>query len=159
MSTQVKKFQDMSVRDKIDFFVKCQDLMVKHHPNSDFVIRQNNIESRIKHAKNLIEKYQGLCYMDDSVCILFNKINVDSPDHPIPALRANMMKPPVEHYNAVSIDFVVFKNIKDCASFCQQNYDPRIEYVLYIKGGKPKIYKTRDFISHIFQIPIAWPMT
>jgi hypothetical protein len=158
MNNKVKKFQDLNVRDKIEFFVKCQDLLSKYHNKSDFVIRQNNIESRILHAKNLIQRYQGLCYMDDNVCVLFNKINIDDPNKPIPALRAHMMKPPIEHYNAVSIDFVVFRNIKDCASFCQQNYDTRTEYVVYIKGGKPKIYKTRDFISHIFQIPVSLPL-
>lgn len=155
MLGQIKKFQSLTRDEKIEFFLKCQELLMKYHGNSDFIIRQNNIEQRLQHAKELVDKYKGFCYMEDNICVLFNKINVGDENDPIGALSTHKFREPVEHYNAVSIDFVVFRDLKDCAEFCKNNYDHRIKYILYVKNAKPKLYKTEQFISRIFNIPIA----
>lgn len=155
MLLEVKPFQSLSVEEKAQFFAHGQSLLIQFHPNSDFIFRQSNVKDRLNEAKSLAHKYQGLCYADDNICVLFNKIVVSDPKDAVATLQANMFRPPHENYNGVSIDFVVFREIKDCMGFCQKQYDPKIQYVVYSKAGKPKIYKTEELMSHVFHMPKA----
>lgn len=151
----VKPFQNMTVEEKAQFFVHVQRLLVAHHPNSEYVFREDNIKERMAQAKSLVKKYQGLCYSDDNICVLYNKIFVTDPNDPVQALKDNMFQPTREDYNAVSIDFVVFRDMKDCLNFARGEYDPKIKYVVYSKGGKPRIYETAKLMSKSFHIPMA----
>ena len=150
-----KTFKDMTAEEKIDFFVYCQKLLVEFHPDSPFVCRQNNVQSRIQHIKDFIHNYKGLCYQDDNVCVLYNKIVITDPSDPVLALRTNMYHEPNPNYNAVTIDFVVFREIKDCMTFIKTNYDPRIQHVLFVKNNKVKIYPIVNFLTQMFNIPVV----
>jgi len=148
-------FTDLKVLDKVEFFVQCQRLLMEHHPDSPFLCHQNNLQERIKHVKSFVTNYKGLCYQDDTVCALYNRIIVTDTKAPEHALRMNMYKTPSPDYNAVVIDFVVFRDIKDCARFVQANYDPRVLYVLFVRHNKVKLYPVVEFLQQIFNIPVV----
>lgn len=145
----------MAAKEQIDFFVHCQKLLVEFHPTSPFICRANNIKGRIHQMRNFIDKYKGLCYASDNVCVLYNKIVIADPSDPVHTIRANMYHAPDPNYNGVIVDFVVFRDLKDCMPFVQSNYDPRIQYVLYVKNNKPKIYPVVNFLTQIFNIPVV----
>jgi hypothetical protein len=145
----VKLFIELTKTEKIQFFQSCQNLLVNHHPSSDFVIRENNINQRIQYAIDFCNKYKGFTYASDKVMVLFNKIKINDPNNPIQAIREHAYKAPASDYNAVSIDFVVFRDIKDCIEFCKNNYDPRIQFIVFVKNGKPKLYRTEQLMSKI----------
>ena len=153
----MRLFQDLTLQEKIDFFVHGQELLLKHHPDSDFLIRQSNVKERITFAQELMTKYQGLCYMDENIIVLANKVFVTNEHNAVNTLKEHMFKPPVEHYNAVSIDFVVFRQMNDCMEWVRGNYDPRIRFVVYVKNGTPQIYPTEKLISKSLHVPMAVP--
>jgi hypothetical protein len=157
MNLSTKPFQQLSIEDKARFFVHIQSLLVKYHPNSDFIFRQDNSVKRIAQAKDLFVKYKGLCYADENIAILFNKIFISDPTDAIKALRENMFQPPNENYNGVSLDFVVFRSMNDCLDFCKSQYDPQIRHIIYSKTGRPQIYRAEDLIARTLHLPIGVP--
>lgn len=150
----VKPFQELTNVEKVEFFLKCQQLLRDFHPKSDFIFRENNVAERMRHVAALSAKYKGFCYSNENICVLFNKIYVADERDPVTSLRENMYREPAKEYNAVSIDFVVFRNLNDCMEFSKAQYEPRIAYTVFVKNNQPKIYKTEKFISRILSIPI-----
>jgi hypothetical protein len=157
MNLSVKSFQATSSQEKLEFFVHTQRLLTTHHPESPFIFREDNVMERMEYVKNLSSRYQGFCYANDQVAILFNKIMVADIQDPVAALQNHKFKPAADPYNAVSIDFVVFRDIKDCLDFCQTQYDPFIKHVVYVKNGRPQIFETARLVSRIFNMPMARP--
>lgn len=145
----------MSVAERVAFFLKCQELLLSYHTTSPFLFTQTNAKERLSHAKSLNEQYKGLCYQDENICILYNKVHVEDEKDPVQALKIHKFKEPVQSYNAYSIDFVVFRRLMDCAIWIKNNYEPKIQFVLYVKNGKPQIYKTAPFIARLMKLPIA----
>ena len=148
-------FTDMSGRDRVEFFVQCQKLLVEFHPNSPFILREDNAYARIAQMKSILTQYKGVCYMNENLCMIYNKIVVSRADEPVEAIRAHMYKAPDPNYNAVIIDFVVFRHLQDCKDFVIQNYDPRIQYIVFVKNNKAKIYPLKDFAAQTFKIPVV----
>jgi hypothetical protein len=148
------EFQQLSAEEKVEFFLKCQELLMTHHPSSPFLCHTGNIKERVKHIQSFVSNYKGYCYKDDTVCALYNKIVVTNPDEPELALRANMYKEPAPNPNAITVDFVVFRDIKDCAKFVQLNYHHTIQYVLFVRHNKVKLYKTLGFVQQILNMPV-----
>lgn len=155
MLIPTKHFNNATKEEKLEFFLKCQSLLVEHHPDSPFVFREDNVDDRMKDSRAFLFNYKGLIYMDDNICVLFNKIKRDEGMSAVEVLNKYKFQPPDPDFNAVSIDFVVFRNLKDCAEWTKNQYDPRIKYVIYVKNGTPQFYQTEKLISRIFQMPLA----
>ena len=145
----------MSVGEQVDFFVHCQQLLVQYHADSEFICRQDNLPNRLLQIKAWVNKYKGICYQQDNVCVLYNRIVVTDPQNAVQSVSAAMYKPPDENYNAIMIDFAAFRDIKDCVTFVRENYDPRIQYVLFARHGKIKIYPVVDLVAQIFNMPVV----
>jgi hypothetical protein len=145
----------MSAEEKVDFFLQCQRLLVEFHPTSPFVCRQNNLKSRLSQMHSFVHNYKGYCHMDDNLCVLFNYVVVADKRDPVQIIKNNMYKEPDPNYNAVVIDFVVFRDLKDCQLFVQSYYDPRIQYVLFVKNNKVKLYNVVNFLGQIFNMPVV----
>ena len=134
-------FQSLTQEMKVDFFVKYQQLMLKHHPNSHFIIREDSLKKTLETCANNIKKYQGYSYLDENACILWNHIIVTDPQDINKVVMDNAYKPPNPDFNGVSIDFAVFRKIEDCLEFIKNNNNNKIKYVLFIRDGHPKIYQ------------------
>jgi hypothetical protein len=151
----MRLFQDLTKAEKIEFFIHGQTLLVNNHQDSDFVIREDNVKERVSHASSLATQYKGLCYQNENIILLYNKIILSGDLDPVAALKAYQWKEPDPNYNAISIDFVVFRELRDCFEWVKSNYDPRIQHVVYVKNGKPQLFKTEALISKIFKLPIS----
>jgi hypothetical protein len=148
-------FQNLTNEQKIDFFVKCQTLLIEHHPHSEFLFTETNLKDRKDFVYKFFHKYQGFYYQDDKVCILYNKIKVEDEKDPIKAIKDHMYRKPVADYNAISIDFVVFRKLEDCFAFCKTYYEPRIAYIVFVKNSAVKLYKTDKLLSSLSSAPLV----
>ena len=153
----IRRFQELTTQEKINFFLHGQTLLTTYHPTSEFIFRRSNIKERTLYIKELVTKYKGLCYSDENILVLFNKVFVANTHDPVVTLKDHMYKEPNEAYNAVSIDFVVFRHLKDCEAWIRSNYDPRIRFVVYVKNGTPQIFATPDLIARVLHLPISAP--
>lgn len=139
-------FQSLSAEKKVDFFVKCQELLIQYHPDSPFICRADNLEVRKKFVADFLKNYKGFCYQNDNICILYNHVKVEDPKDPIGAVKAHLYKPPQVEYNGVSVDFVVFRKLEDCLGFCKAQYKPNIQYILFVKNNEVKLYETESLL-------------
>ena len=142
-------FQSILLGEKIDFFIKCQELMLKYHPDSQFIVREKALPKTLEAFSDNIIKYKGYCYKDDNICVLWNKIIVSDSKNVNRAVKENAYKPPQDNFNGVSIDFAVFRKISDCFLFIKNNYEPQMKYVLFIREGKPKLYPIETILNGI----------
>jgi len=150
-----KPFDSLSNTEKIDFFVRCQDLLLKYHPNSPFLFRKDNAKDRLAFVKPVCEQYKGFAYWDDNVCAIYNKIVVNSEDEAVQAVSFYKYKPPAVPYNAIIVDFVVFKELKDCVTLVAQQFNASLKYILFIRHSQVRIYPTLQFLSQGLGIPIV----
>ena len=148
-------FRELPVKDKVEFFVQCQRILIENHPSSPFVCRANNLEQRLSHMRGFINQYKGFVYTDENVCTIYNKIVVNDVHDPTASVKAYMYQPPDPNFNAIMIDFVVFRNIKDCLAFVKTNYDPRIQYVLFVRHNKVKLYPVVKLLAGVLDMPIV----
>jgi hypothetical protein len=149
MSQQPILFQPLSRESKVEFFANCQRLLINFHPDSEFLFTTDNYAERKLFVLDFLHKYKGYCYSDDNICVLFNKVKVEDPRNPIKVIKDHIYKEPAEDFNAYSIDFVVFRKLSDCMNFCQAQYSPRIEYVLFVKNNEVKLYETSKLLAHL----------
>lgn len=143
-------FQSISQEDKVNFFVQCQALMLKHHPKSQFVIKEKQLDKALELFKDNIMRYQGYVHADENICILWNKIIISDANNANRAVTENAYLPPNQNFNAVSIDFAVFRKIEDCFLFIKANHEVQMKHVLFIREGKPKIYPIDQILKVIF---------
>jgi hypothetical protein len=143
------RFQELTKEQQVDFFIKCQELLVKYHPNSQFLFTKENLEERRHWVEGFLKKYKGYVYADDNICVLFNKVRVDDARNPQKTLKDYFYSEPAENFNAVSIDFVVFRKLGDCMEFCKSQYSPQIEWIVFVKNNELKLYKTKDLLVHL----------
>jgi len=144
-------FNELHIEQKVDFFIKCQKLLIKYHSKSPFVIRKNNLEKSVNAFVSHIQDYKGYFFYNDNICVLFNYIYVDDSIQldKNQTLRANAYQAPAENHNGVSIDFVVFREIADSLEFIRSQDTPQIKYVLFVKDGKIKLHKKDDLIQKL----------
>lgn len=142
-------FQSLNQKEKIDFFVQCQALMLRHHPNSSFIIKENKLKQSLEVFHDNIQRYQGYVYSDENICVLWNKIIVSDATNVNRVVTENAYLPPNPNFNAVSIDFAVFRKIEDCFLFIKNNQEEQMKHVLFIREGKPKIYPLEQILKTI----------
>jgi hypothetical protein len=142
-------FQSLSHKEKVEFFVHCQELLVKFHPKSHFVFTKENLAERTHWVESFLSKYKGYTYSDENICVLFNKVRVDDARNPNKVLKDHVYREPASDFNAVSIDFVVFRKLGDCLAFCKDQYSPQIEWIVFVKNNEIKLYKTKDLLVHL----------
>jgi hypothetical protein len=150
-----KAFTEMTKLEQIEFFVQCQKILIAAHPNSPFVCRANNLKERMAHIKNFLNNYKGFVYQDEHVCALYNRVIVSDPREPERVVQRYMYQLPDPNYNAISIDFVVFDNIKNCLEFVRANNDTRLQYALFVRHNKVKCYPLVNLLSQILNAPIV----
>lgn len=142
-------FQSLSQKDKIEFFVNCQALMLKHHPASNFIVKESRLAKTLEIFQDNIQRYKGFVYSDDNICVLWNKIIVTDALNVNRVVTENAYLPPNPNFNAVSIDFAVFRKIEDCFAFIKNNHEEKMKHVLFIREGKPKIYPIEQILKTI----------
>ena len=142
-------FQSLSHEEKVDFFVKCQELLIEYHPDSQFIFREGEVEERLLFFNDFRKKYQGFAYSNDSMCLLFNKIYIRDANNIITDVKSKMFQPPDEGFNCYMIDWVVFKDLKDIGEFVLKEGCPQVKWVAWAKNQDIKIYEVNKFLPEL----------
>jgi len=145
----ITSFESLTPELKVEFFAKCQELMVKYHPTSPFVIRENTLEKALDLFYNNIKQYKGYCYSDENICVLWNHIFVADPTDMKRTVVENAYKSPNPDFNGVSIDFAVFRQMSDCLTFIKKHNNERIKHILFIRDGVPKLYSAEVLLRGV----------
>jgi hypothetical protein len=144
-----KLFTSLTQEEKVDFFVKCQDLLIKYHPKSEFLAREKNIDEILDRVYENISRYKGYCYMNDNMCVLWNHVYISDSEDVNKSLKDNAYKPPHPDYNGVSFDFVALREKNDMFQFIRENKEDRIKYILSVKRGVPRFYPIESWLKSI----------
>lgn len=144
-----KLFKNLLSEEKVDFFINCQKLLINHHSDSEFVVRENKLNEAVDIFINQINKYKGYYYNDENVCLLWNHIYVSDPNDCEGELIKNAYQEPNTNYNAVSMDFVVCRKSSDIFDFIKNYDEDRIKYLLSVKYNRAKILKKEDLVKNI----------
>lgn len=144
-----KLFKNLSIEEKVDFFVNCQKLLINYHSNSEFVIKENKLNEALDIFVDQINKYKGYYYNDNNVCILWNHVYISDPTDYQGELVKNAYKEPNPDYNAVSMDFVVCRKSSDIFDFIKNYDEDRIKYLLSVKYNRAKIVNKEELIKNI----------
>lgn len=142
-------FYPIPKEEKVEFFVKCQELLIKHHSTSNFVVKESNLEEAADIFMDKIDKYKGYYYFDENVCILWNHVFISDPNDANGSLIENAYKTPHPNYNAASMDFVVCRRVTDILRFAKENDSAQVKYLLSIKNGRTKLLKKEDLLKNI----------
>ncbi len=145
----MRLFQSLSKEEKIDFFVRCQDLLIKHHNQSEFLFTQENYSERKDFALNFIERYNGYIFSNENICLLYNKIKIKDEKTPVKAIRENMYQAPDPNYNAIIVDFATFDILEHVIEFFKTQMEERLKFILYVKKNHPKIYRAAQLLKAI----------
>ena len=151
----LQPFNNLQPQDKIDFFLHCQSLLTTYHSDSPFLFTKQNLKERLTYASEIMNKYKGFVYTSPFAAILFNKIKITNPDDPVGAIKEYSFKAAAIDYDTIVIDFATSRNVKDYLGFCTQVYDSHIEWLVWIKAGKPIIHPCLPYASKILNIPIV----
>jgi len=149
-----KAFVELTPVEKVEFFVHCQRLLTAHHPRSSFVVRKSNFKERLEHMRTLLANYKGKVYQDEQVCVLYNYLVLPDAREPETAVRYQMFKAPADPYNAIIIDFVVFREMRDCLTFVKDIVEPKLQHVLFARHNRIKVYSVVDLLHSIFKVPV-----
>lgn len=148
-------FQELADEQKVDFFIKCQEILVNYHPDSEFICRENDINTKKHFFKEFYHQYKGYTYNNENVCLLFNRVFIKDRYDPVKVIKDHIYQPPQEEYNAISIDFVAFNKLEHCLEFCKNQYDEKIKYILFVKNNEVKIYETKKLLEKAFHFNVT----
>jgi hypothetical protein len=144
-----KLFTQLSKDEKINFFLKIQELLIKHHPKSGFIIRENNVNTFVDSLINWYFNYKGYCVNEDNFCLLFNKILIEKTE--FSQLKNVLFNPPNKNANCLFIDFVVSKKIKSCLEFFKSQVTINLKWVIYIRNNKINQYDVQKLSAFLSQ--------
>lgn len=105
--TKACLFNEMPEKDRVDFFQKCQENIIKNHGNNSFLLNSKNKNEILSFYKKLILKYKGYCYSSDTICILFNVVKLID-NGPITSI-ASWNSSPAKDGDMYFVDYVVGK--------------------------------------------------
>ncbi len=139
----------MEKEEKADFFAKCQEILINHHPDSQYIVRPEDLQTKRPAFLNLVKNYKGYAFYNNDICILYNKILVDDPKNIIWVLKKTILAPPAENYNAAIIDFVAFRQLRNAVAIYRLAMEEKYKYFLYVKNNEVKLYETDKLIGQL----------
>ena len=145
-------FPSLSLENKINFFIKCQEILVTYHPESPFIFRENNVEERLSFFKDFAQKYKGFVYMEEDLCVLYNKIHLRDINNPITDIKSKIYQPPDPNFNCYMIDWAVFENLRDVKKFIKKEYSSQIKYVAWAKNQDIKVYPLDKLLAGLREV-------
>ncbi len=137
-------FNEMPVQDRVDFFQKCQEMMVKSYGGNHFLLHSKNKNEILSFYKKLVLNYKGYCYSSDKICILFNVINSSPSNEEI--TNSSWRGPPIKDGDIYFVDYVVgsinagtYQELKGVMNF------PGVDKIGFLRGGRLSIFELDKF--------------
>jgi len=141
----LKQFSELDRQQRIDFFQKCQDLLIKAHPTSEYIMRRG-VRATGTYFIDVFLRYKGLVYETDKIIIMFNKLRCSGREEIIEKYRENLFSPPHPEPNTYSIDFVTAKLSKEMLEELKPYFsDPGMEYISFLRGQNLTVFDIESF--------------
>ena len=143
----VRLFNEMGKEEKMDFFQKCQNMLVKNQPDSLWILRDGD-ESNRSYFLDIFLRYQGIVYESENIILLFNKHQYASKDEIIVKSREKLFSAPDKNPNTYSIDFVTSKLTQEILQEVEPHFkDPGIKWIHFLRGQKVSVFDIELFKS------------
>lgn len=139
-------FKELNIQEKIDFFVKCQYLLLENYPQSRFIVTHEKLEEKLNFFKKLIDTYSGAFLVTDSMCLLYNRISIDNPNDVIEEYKRAKNSTYIPNGNCVLISFLVAKPTPDNLQSFIKPFE-EVDYVMFLRGEKTSIIPKDLFLS------------
>lgn len=137
-------FDEMPVQDRVDFFQKCQEMMVKSYGGNHFLLHSKNKNEILSFYKKLVLNYKGYCYSSDKICILFNVINSSPSNEEI--TNSSWRGPPIKDGDIYFVDYVVgsinqdtYQELKGVMNF------PGVNKISFLRNGHLSVFELDKF--------------
>lgn len=144
---QVKNFLDLTKEEKVAFFQRCQDLLIKNFPDSEYILRTN------LHKKDfyldLFLKYKGFVYESETVALLFNKIEYLPQEWMNIPYQERVFDPPSPTPNCYAIDFLTTKSSPEVVEELLPYFSEDLEYICFIRDGRMSFFNLKRFLEAV----------
>ena len=139
-------FSELGHDEKVDFFRRCQKLLVKHSPNSPWVLRGGAEPTNMSYFLDVFIRYKGIIYETDDMILLFNKRYFEDEDEIHHEYHNKLYDPPDKNPNTYTIDFIASslseKILKDLEPYFN---DPGMKHVCFLRGAKLSVFDAESF--------------
>ena len=141
------QFKEMSRDEKLAFFQRCQDLMIKVQPDSLWILRKKQTPE----ARNRIFfldaflRYQGFVYEADGIIIMFNKHFYLDKEDPIEKYADYLYDAPHPTPNTYAIDFIAAEMDADKLRELQPYFKDDLEYITYLRWPRQSVFNLANF--------------
>jgi hypothetical protein len=135
----IKSLNELPKEEKIEFFQKCQDLLVKNQPESEFILREE-AENR-DYFLDLFLKYKGFAYTSEKIAVLFNKHRINSLPEAQEAYQDKVFDPPAPDANTYTVDFITTKMSKDVLQELYPVFHENLEFMCFLRMGKVSFFR------------------
>jgi len=141
----VRLFNEMSEEEKMDFFQKCQNMLIKNQPNSPWVLRVDDERNR-GYFLDIFLRYQGMVYESENIILLFNKHYFVNKEEVVVKSRERLFSEPDENANTYSIDFVTSKLTQEVLQEIEPHFkDTGIKWIHFLRGQKVSVFDIEPF--------------
>jgi len=141
------RFVDMDRGERLNFFQKCQDLMIAIEPDSPWVMRKGQTP-KMRHKSFFIDavlRYQGFVYEAGGIIIMFNKHFYENKEEPIEKYTNNLYAPPHPTPNTYAIDFIIAKMDANKLRELQPYFKDDMKYITYLRERRPCVFNLANF--------------
>lgn len=147
--TTFKPFSSLKRDEKIQFFLKCQQIGAQYHPNSPYTVTRDSIKTFLDFYKKISQEYRGYIYEGENVCALFNLVEYNPSLSMKESLASYIYQPPHEKYNAVLIDFLAARNLRDSIELKNHIYHDKIQFILAVRNFDLEVIPVKKMLERL----------
>jgi len=138
------QFQDMTHSNKLDFFQRCQELLLRTEPSSPYVIREGSERGK-SFIIDAFLKYKGYIYEAEEVIIMFNKHFYEEKEQAVNEYGEKLFAAPENPANTYSIDFIAASLNEQRLKEMEPYFNEGMRYVVFLRGQRPAIFEAENF--------------
>lgn len=144
---QVKNFLELSREEKTAFFQRCQDILVKNHPRSEFILRKEAKKKTF--YLDLYLQYKGFAYESEKVALLFNKIKYIPEEWHQTSYENKVFDFPSQEPNCYCIDFVTANMSPSLIEELKPHFNENLEYIGFMRNNTMSFFNFKNFLDLI----------
>jgi len=141
-------YQSLSQDQKITVFQRCQELLVKNHPKSEFILRKNFLSSNQKTIQTLTKLYKefnGNIYMERDCLIFYKMFDIKNG---IEELQKRYDSASDDNGNLIFITFAIFNSKRmSIRRVIETQLQGQVEKISFSREGEFKIYNLKKLAS------------
>ena len=153
-SVSIVNFNTLSDEEKIDLFQKNQDLLIKHKPESEFVIRNiKNIKSKVvQYYFDIIKNYKGKVAIHPDFVLFFHIMQIndfhDASEYATKRAAGDFS----EDGNCLFVEYIVGKaSLENLKSLEDYFKDKNVKVISYVKHENIKVVEFDKYKKEILK--------